>query len=50
MQRNGSSASLLKRDGSENRLVDVKQLGPSALKQKVGQAPAYNQWPASRAE
>lgn len=35
MSRDGSSSNLLKKDGSENRLVEDKQLGPQKMKLKV---------------
>lgn len=44
MSREGSKKSLLKRDGSENKLVQNNQLGPQIMKQKVNQNVGYNQW------
>lgn len=35
MSRDGSSSNLLRKDGSENRLVEDKQLGPQKMKLKV---------------
>lgn len=51
MSRDGSSSNLLRKDGSENRLVEDKQLGPQKMKLKVAanvQAGAGNQGSASR--
>ena len=47
MNRDNSNKSLLRRDGSQNRLVEDKQLGPAKMKAKVGTGIAYKEWPAA---
>lgn len=44
MNRDVSKNSLLKRDGSMNKLVEEKQLGPQKMIKKVNQQVAYNQY------
>lgn len=44
MDRNSSKSSLLKRDGSMNKLVEEKHLGPQNMIKKVNQQVAYNQF------
>jgi hypothetical protein len=34
----------MKRDGSMNKLVEEKQLGPQKMIKKVNQQVGYNQW------
>ena len=44
MNRDSSKSSLMKRDGSMNKLVEEKQLGPQKMIKKVNQQVGYNQW------
>jgi hypothetical protein len=44
LAHDGSKNSLLKRDGSMNKLVEEKQLGPQKMIKKVNQQVEYNKW------